>query len=121
MLPKSVIRHQFPSFEWSLDFGMRVIMPLLMYSEVNPHANMALKASYIVGAISFTYFRKNYVGIPSCPRALPLGSEVMAFMISARDKGRVMSVFMASVIRVGTLSQHLSYASKVPGACASDT
>jgi hypothetical protein len=50
MLPKSVIGCQFPSFEWSPDFGIRVIMPLLMYSEVSPHASMALKASSSVGA-----------------------------------------------------------------------
>jgi hypothetical protein len=43
MLPESVIGRQFPSFEWSPDFGIKVIMPLLMYSEVNPHANMAFE------------------------------------------------------------------------------
>ncbi len=56
MLPKSVIGHQFPSFEWSLDFGIKVIMPLLMYSNVNPCASMALKASSSLGATSFTYY-----------------------------------------------------------------
>ncbi len=120
MLPKNVIGRQFPSFEWSPDFGIKVIMPLLMYSEVNSCASMALKANSSVEATSFTYSLKNYVGIPSCPRALPLGSKVMAFVISTRDKGRVMLAFMASVTRVGTLSQHLSYASEVPGACTSD-
>jgi hypothetical protein len=55
MLPKSVIGHQFPSFDWSLDFRIRVIMPLLMYSKVSPHVSMALKASSSVGATSFTY------------------------------------------------------------------
>jgi hypothetical protein len=30
-------------------------MPLLMYSEVNPRASMALKANSSVGATSFTY------------------------------------------------------------------
>jgi hypothetical protein len=44
----------------------------------------------------------------------------MASVISASDKGRVMSAFMASMTRVGTLSQHLSCASEVFGACASD-
>jgi hypothetical protein len=44
----------------------------------------------------------------------------MAFVISANDKGRVMSTFMASVTQVGMLSQHLSCALEVPGACASD-
>jgi hypothetical protein len=69
MLHKSVIRHQFPSFEWSPDFRIRVIMPLLMYYKVNPCASMALKASSSMGATSFTYSWKNFVGIPSCPRA----------------------------------------------------
>ncbi len=55
MLPKSVIGRQFPNFEWSLDFKIKVIMPLLMYSEVNPHVSMALKASSNVRATSFTY------------------------------------------------------------------
>jgi hypothetical protein len=55
MLPKSVIRCQFPRFECSPDFGIRVIMPLLMYSKVSPRAGMALKASSSVGATSFTY------------------------------------------------------------------
>jgi hypothetical protein len=55
MLPKSVIGHQFPNFEWSPDFRIRVIMLLLMYSELNPHASMALKASSSVGVTSFTY------------------------------------------------------------------
>jgi hypothetical protein len=81
---------------------------------------MALKASSSVGATSFTYSWKNYVGIPSCLGALPLGSEVMASVIIAKDKGQVMSAFMASMTRAGTLSQHLSCASEVPGACASD-
>jgi hypothetical protein len=45
----------------------------------------------------------------------------MASVISARDKDRVMLAFMASVTRVGTLSQHLSCASEVPGACDSDS
>jgi hypothetical protein len=44
----------------------------------------------------------------------------MVFFISPRDKGQVMSVFMASVTQVGMLSQHLSCASEVLGACASD-
>jgi hypothetical protein len=43
----------------------------------------------------------------------------MAFVISPRDKGWVMSAFMASVTGVGMLSQHLSCASEVPEACAS--
>jgi hypothetical protein len=55
MLPKSVIGRQFPNFEWSSDFGIKVIMPLLMYFEVNPCVSMALKASSTVGATSFTY------------------------------------------------------------------
>ncbi len=55
MIPKSVIGRQFPSFEWSPDFGIMVIMPLLMYSEVTPHATMALKANSSVGVTSFTY------------------------------------------------------------------
>jgi hypothetical protein len=55
MFHKSVIGHQFPSFEWSLDFKIKVIMPLLMYSEVSPRASMALKANSNVGATSFTY------------------------------------------------------------------
>ncbi len=74
MLPKSVIGRQFPSSECSPDLGIRVIMPSLMCSEVNPRANMALKASSHVGATSFTYSWKNSVGIPSCPGALPLGT-----------------------------------------------
>ncbi len=100
MLPKSVIGCQFPSFEWSPDFGIRVIMPLLMYSEVNPCASMALEASSNVGATSFTYS----VGIPSCPGALPLGSKVMASVISTKNKDRVMFAFMASVTWVGKFS-----------------
>jgi hypothetical protein len=44
----------------------------------------------------------------------------MASMIFVRDKGRVMSAFMASMTQVGTFSQHLSYASKVLGACTFD-
>jgi hypothetical protein len=79
-------------------------MPLLMYFKVNPHASMALKATSSVGATSFTHSWNNYVGIPSCPRALTLGSEVMASVIFARDKGRVMLAFMASMTRVGTFS-----------------
>ncbi len=55
MLPKSVIGCQFLSFEWSPDFGIKVIMPLLMYSEVSPHASMVLKANSNVGVTSFTY------------------------------------------------------------------
>jgi hypothetical protein len=70
MLPKSVIGRQFPSSECSPDLGIRVIMPSLTCSEVNPRANMALKASSHVGATSF----KNSVKIPSCPVALPLGT-----------------------------------------------
>ncbi len=120
MLPESVIRRQFPSFEWSSDFGIRLIMPLLVYFEVSTYASMALKASNNVGATSFTYSRKNFVGIPLCPGALPLGSEVMASVISARNKGQVMLAFMASVTWVGTLSQHLSCASEVLEACAFD-
>ncbi len=92
-----MIGRQFPSFEWSPNFGIRVIMPFLMYSEVNPRASMALKASNSVGATSFTYPGKNSVGIPSCHGAFPLGSKVMASVISARDKDRVMLAFMASV------------------------
>ncbi len=87
MLPKSVIGCQFPSFEWSPNFRIKVIMPLLMYSKVNPCASMALKANSSVGATSFTYSWKNFVWIPSCSGALPLGSKVMASMIFARDKG----------------------------------
>jgi hypothetical protein len=45
----------------------------------------------------------------------------MASVIFARDKSQVMSAFMALVIWVGTLSQHLSCASKVLKACASNT
>jgi hypothetical protein len=63
MLPKSVIGRQFPSFEWSPDFGIRVIMPLLMYSEVNPRASMALKANSNVGATSFTYSQNHLKGV----------------------------------------------------------
>jgi hypothetical protein len=74
MLPKSVIGRLFRGSECSPDLGIRVIMPSLMCSEVNPRANMALKASSSVGATSFTYSWKNYVGIPSCPGALPLGT-----------------------------------------------
>jgi len=55
MLPKSVIGCQFPSFEWSPNFEIKVIMPLLMYSEINPHASMALKANSNVGVTSFKY------------------------------------------------------------------
>jgi len=55
MLPKSVIGRQFPSSECSPDLGIKVIMPSLMCSEVNPRANMAFKASSSVGATSFTY------------------------------------------------------------------
>ncbi len=120
MLPKSVIGHQFPNFEWSPDFRIRVIMPLLIYSKVSPCASMALKASSSVGATSFTYSWKNSVEIPSCPKALPLGNEVMVFVIYVRDKGWVMLAFMASMTRVGTFSQHLSCASEVPEACVFD-
>jgi hypothetical protein len=49
MLPKSVIGCQFPSFKWSPDFIIRVIMALLMYSEVGPRVSMALKANSSVG------------------------------------------------------------------------
>ncbi len=121
MLPKNVIGCQFPSFEWSPDFEIKVIMPLLMKSEVSPRASMALKASNSVGATSFTYSWKKFVEIPSCPGALPLGNELMASLISARDKGRVMLTFMASMTRVGTFSQHFSCALEVLEACASDT
>jgi hypothetical protein len=55
MLSKSVIGCQFLNFEWSPDFGIKVIMPLLMYYKVSPRASMALKASSSVGATSFTY------------------------------------------------------------------
>ncbi len=79
-------------------------MPLLVYFEVSTYASMALKASSSVGSTSFTYSRKNFVGIPLCPGALPLGSEVMASMIFVRNKGRVMLAFMAFVTWVGTLS-----------------
>ncbi len=74
MLPKSVIGRPFPSSDCSPDLGIRVIVPSLTCSEVNPHANMALKASSHVGATSFMYSWKNSVGIPSCPGALPLGT-----------------------------------------------
>jgi hypothetical protein len=37
-------------------------MPLLMYSEVNPCASMALKASSSVGVTSFTYFERILLG-----------------------------------------------------------
>jgi hypothetical protein len=69
-----VIGRPFPRSECSPDLGIRVIMPSLMSSQVNPRANMALKARTHVGATSFTYSWKNSVGIPSCPRALPLGT-----------------------------------------------
>ncbi len=62
MLPKSVIGRQFPNFEWFPDFEIKVIMPLLMYSEVNPCASMALKASSSVGVTSFTYFERILLG-----------------------------------------------------------
>ncbi len=55
MLPKSVIGRQFPGYECSPDLGIRVIMPSSMCSQVNPRANMTLKASSHVGATSFTY------------------------------------------------------------------
>ncbi len=45
----------------------------------------------------------------------------MVSMISIRDKGQVMLAFMAFVTQVGTLSQHLSCALEVPGACTSNT
>jgi hypothetical protein len=55
MLPKNVIGRQFPSFESSLYFKIRVIMPFLMYFEVTPCVSMALKANSSVAATSFTY------------------------------------------------------------------
>lgn len=36
---------QFSIFDWSLDFGMRIILPLLVKYELLPRDNIALKAS----------------------------------------------------------------------------
>jgi hypothetical protein len=36
---------QFSIFDWSLDFGMRIIIPFLVKYEVLPRDNIALKAS----------------------------------------------------------------------------
>ncbi len=55
MLPSRVIRRQLPSLEWSPDFRMKVMVPLLMKSEVSPQASIARNARRRVGAISSTF------------------------------------------------------------------
>jgi hypothetical protein len=46
---------QFPNLEWSPDFGIKVIIPLLMKFEVNPNENITWKAGRSVGAIFSTF------------------------------------------------------------------
>ncbi len=75
MLPKNVIGCQFPSFEWSPNFGIRVIMPLLMYSEVNPCASMALKASNSVGGYLIHILLKEFCWDSIVPWGLAFGEQ----------------------------------------------
>ncbi len=41
ILPRRVMGLQFPNLEWSPDFEIKVIIPLLMKSEVSPNENIA--------------------------------------------------------------------------------
>ncbi len=47
---------QFPNLEWFLDFRIKVIIPLLIKSEVSPNESIARKARKSVGAIFSTFF-----------------------------------------------------------------
>jgi len=49
---------QFPNLEWSPNFRIKVIIPLLMKSKINPNENIAQKARKSVGAISSMFFFK---------------------------------------------------------------
>jgi hypothetical protein len=75
---------QFPNLEWSPNFGIKVIIPLLMKYEVNPNESIAQKARKSVGAISSMFFLKNFVNKSSWRGALPLGREVMASTTSSK-------------------------------------
>ncbi len=46
---------QFPILEWSLDFKIKVIIPLLMKYEIKPNERIARKVRRNVGAISSTF------------------------------------------------------------------
>jgi hypothetical protein len=47
---------QFPNLEWSPYFGIKVIIPLLMKSEVSTNESIAQKVRRTVGAISSMFF-----------------------------------------------------------------
>jgi hypothetical protein len=53
---------QFPNLEWSPDFGIKVIILLLIKSEVNPNESIVQKAKKSMGAISSMFFLKNPIG-----------------------------------------------------------
>jgi hypothetical protein len=46
---------QFPNLEWSPYFRIKVIIPLLMKSEVSPNESIVQKVRRTVGAISSTF------------------------------------------------------------------
>jgi hypothetical protein len=46
---------QFPNLEWSPDFEIKVIIPLLMKSEISPNESIAQKAKRSEGAILSTF------------------------------------------------------------------
>jgi hypothetical protein len=75
---------QFPNLEWPPYFGIKVIIPLLMKSEVSTNESIAQKVRRTVGAISSMFSWKNYVGKLSWLDALPLGREVMASTTSSK-------------------------------------
>ncbi len=65
MLPQRVIGRQFPSLESSSDFGIKMILLLLMKAEVSPEESIARNARRSVGVVSSTFSWKNSIGKPS--------------------------------------------------------
>ncbi|CAM6027381.1 unnamed protein product [Sphagnum balticum] len=118
--PRSVIGLQLLSLARSPYFGMRVITHLLMNVEVAPSLSIAMNASSRSDAISFSHSWKNSMGMPSWPGALPFGKARMAPHTSSIERRLVKLAFMASMTLIGTLCQHWSCASVVPGARASE-
>ncbi len=95
-LPRRVIGRQLLSLECSLDLGINVIMPFLIWVEVSLRLNMFVKALINVGAISLAHSWKNFVGMPSHPSTLPLGREEMASRMSFKERSLVRSLFVSS-------------------------
>jgi hypothetical protein len=100
----------FPNLEWSSNFGIKVIILLLVKFEVSPNENIVRKARRNEGVIFSTFSSKNYVGKLSWPNVLPLIREVMASTTSSKVNSWVILAFISSVTREDTLSQHFLWA-----------